>query len=142
MIAKYLVGNISILDKTGSWDESIVSASQVLLDKKIIKESYVQAMIDNVNKNGSYMVIVPQIALAHAREDKGVLKTGLSLLKLNRPVMFPEEKLVSVIMVLAAKEEKNHLELMSELADIFIDDKKVKNIRLSLSIEAIQEQFR
>jgi PTS system mannitol-specific IIA component/PTS system ascorbate-specific IIA component len=80
--------------------------------------------------------------LAHAREDKGVLKTGLSLLKLNRPVMFPEEKLVSVIMVLAAKEEKNHLELMSELADIFIDDKKVKNIRLSLSIEAIQEQFR
>ncbi|WP_196595657.1 PTS sugar transporter subunit IIA [Pectinatus frisingensis] len=142
MIAKYLVGNISILDKTGSWDESIVSASQVLLDKKIIKESYVQAMIDNVNKNGSYMVIVPQIALAHAREDKGVLKTGLSLLKLNRPVMFPEEKLVSVIMVLAAREEKNHLELMSELADIFIDDKKVKNIRLSLSIEAIQEQFR
>ncbi|WP_196590977.1 PTS sugar transporter subunit IIA [Pectinatus frisingensis] len=142
MIAKYLAGNISILDKTGSWDESIVLASQVLLDKKIIKESYVQAMIDNVNKNGSYMVIVPQIALAHAREDKGVLKTGLSLLKLNRPVMFPEEKLVSVIMVLAAKEEKNHLELMSELADIFIDDKKVKNISLSSSIEIIQEQFR
>ncbi|MDQ0203885.1 PTS sugar transporter subunit IIA [Pectinatus haikarae] len=139
MIAEYLKDNLSLLDSVNSWEESIAAASEVLVNKKVISELYVQAMIDNVNKNGSYIVIVPQVALAHARPDNGVIKTGISLLKLNKPVMFPEGKSVNIVVVLAANEEKNHLELMSELADLFIDDKKIENIISAASVDYLQQ---
>ncbi|WP_196604013.1 PTS sugar transporter subunit IIA [Pectinatus haikarae] len=139
MIAEYLKDNLSLLDSVNSWEESIAAASEVLVNKKVISELYVQAMIDNVNKNGSYIVIVPQVALAHARPDNGVIKTGISLLKLNKPVMFPEGKSVNIVVVLAANEEKNHLKLMSELADLFIDDKKIENIISAASVDYLQQ---
>lgn len=141
MIEKYLINNIKILDNVNSWEESIISAADILLKKSVIKESYIKAMINNVNKNGSYIVVMPQIALAHARSETGVIQTGLSLLKLNQPVLFPEKKSVKIVVVLAAEQEDSHLQLMSELAELFINEEKINKILSADSINIIQNQF-
>lgn len=129
MLKEFLKNNIILTDEFDSWELAIKQASEPLLEKNIIKESYVEAMINSVYKNGPYMIIMPHIALAHARPEDGVNENGISFLKLKIPVIFPQENDVDIIIVLAAKEDEGHLELMAELADLLVDDEKTEAIR-------------
>lgn len=54
------------------------SCFRSFIKKGNITPKYIQDMIDNVNKNGPYIVIVPGIAMPHARNEGGVIKTGIS----------------------------------------------------------------
>ena len=122
MLSEYLKGNINFQDEVSSWQESIKVAAQPLLEKGCINEEYVQAMIDNVHENGSYMVIVPGFAMPHAKSKENVMETSMSFLKLEEPVIYPEGKEVDMHIVLAAKDDSKHLDLMSNLATILSDE--------------------
>ena len=45
-------------------------------------------MINAVEELGPYIVIIPHIAIAHARPSDNVLKNGISLITLKEPVEF------------------------------------------------------
>ena len=122
MLSQYLRNNINFMDSIPSWEEAIKFAALPLLNRGNINSKYVQDMIDNVNNNGPYIVIVPGIALPHAKNEGGVLKTGISFLKLKNPVSFPEEKEVNILIVLAAEDNTGHLELISDLSSLLIED--------------------
>lgn len=139
MLKEFLKNNIILTDEFDSWELAIKQASEPLLEKNIIKESYVEAMINSVYKNGPYMIIMPHIALAHARPEDGVNENGISFLKLKAPVIFPQENDVDIIIVLAAKEDEGHLELMAELADLLVDDEKTEAIRRAHNKNQIKE---
>lgn len=139
MLKEFLKNNIILTDEFDSWELAIKQASEPLLEKNIIKESYVEAMINSVYKNGPYMIIMPHIALAHARPEDGVNENGNSFLKLKIPVIFPQENDVDIIIVLAAKEDEGHLELMAELADLLVDDEKTEAIRRAHNKNQIKE---
>ena len=139
MLKEFLKNNIILTDEFDSWELAIKQASEPLLEKNIIKESYVEAMINSVYKNGPYMIIMPHIALAHARPEDGVNENGISFLKLITPVIFPQENDVDIIIVLAAKEDEGHLELMAELADLLVDDEKTEAIRRAHNKNQIKE---
>ena len=139
MLKEFLKNNIILTDEFDSWELAIKQASEPLLEKNIIKESYVEAMINSVYKNGPYMIIMPHIALAHARPEDGVNKNGISFLKSKTPVIFPQENDVDIIIVLAAKEDEGHLELMAELADLLVDDEKTEAIRRAHNKNQIKE---
>lgn len=121
-LSNYLKGNINFLDGVSSWAESIKKAAQPLVDKGFITTQYIQDMIDNVHNNGPYIVIVPGIAMPHAENKGAVIKTGVSMLKLNHPVLYPEDKEVSILIVLAAEDSNGHLELISNLSSMLIDE--------------------
>jgi PTS system mannitol-specific IIA component/PTS system ascorbate-specific IIA component len=88
-------------------------------------------MIDNVHEYGAYIVLVPGIAMPHAKDEESVNKTGMSFLKLEKAVEYPEEKEVKIIFVLAAKDNSEHLELIADLSSILADEEvltKFKNV--------------
>ena len=58
MLKEFLKNNIILTDEFDSWELAIKQASEHLLEKNIIKESYVEAMINSVYKNGPYMIIM------------------------------------------------------------------------------------
>lgn len=122
MLSEFLKGNTTFLDRVSSWEESIERASKPLIEKAYIDSDYVDAMIENVNINGSYIVIVPEIAMPHAETERGVNKTSMSFMKLKEPVMFPEEREVKLLFVLAATDSTTHLELLSDLSSILIEE--------------------
>ncbi|GGN64055.1 MULTISPECIES: PTS sugar transporter subunit IIA [Oceanobacillus] len=121
-LSNYLKGNINFIDSVSSWEESIKKAAQPLLNEGLITSQYIQDMIDNIHKNGPYIVIVPGIAMPHAQNNGAVKKTGVSMLKLKNPVLYPEDKEVSILIVLAAEDSDGHLELISNLSSMLIDD--------------------
>ncbi|MCC5889452.1 MAG: PTS sugar transporter subunit IIA [Alkalibacterium sp.] len=122
MLSSYLKSKTQFVEGVGSWEESIELASQPLIEKDYITSSYIDEMIENVKVNGSYIVIVPEIAMPHASTDKGVLRTGMSFLKLNESVTFPGEQEVKLFFVLAANDSTTHLELLSDLSSILIEE--------------------
>lgn len=99
-----------------SWKQAIHMASQPLLSEGRIKSSYVEKMIWAVDHLGPYMVILPSIAFVHAAPDDGVMRNGISCLRLKEPLLFGEKKSVDVrvIIVIAslAKEDMGLIKLI------------------------------
>ncbi|KXS49755.1 PTS sugar transporter subunit IIA [Halanaerobium kushneri] len=131
MLGQYLKGNTKFMGEVSSWEDSIKIAAEPLLAKNFIKEKYIKSMIDNVHEYGAYIVLVPGIAMPHAKDEESVNKTGMSFLKLEKAVEYPEEKEVKIIFVLAAKDNSEHLELIADLSSILADEEvltKFKNV--------------
>lgn len=131
MLSQYLKNHVNFIDSVSSWEEAIEKASQPLLDEQSITPTYIQDMIENVHKNGSYIVIVPEIAMPHAKNHGSVLETSVSFLKLNQPVLFPDEKEVKILFVLAAKDNSQHLQIIADLSTILMEEEtleKLKNV--------------
>ncbi len=139
MLKEMLKNNIKVLDEVSSWEEAIKIAAAPLKERDFIKEEYISAMLENVVKNGPYIVIMPGIAMPHSRPEDGVLKTGMSLLKLSKNVMFPEDKEVSLIFVLATTDSNTHLSLISELTNLLMEDESVEKMFLAKSEEEVLE---
>ncbi|NDL68645.1 PTS sugar transporter subunit IIA [Anaerotalea alkaliphila] len=142
MITKYLEDQIQVLDTVGTWEESIEVAAQQLLKKNYITPNYVKSMIENINTNGPYVVIMPEVAIPHSRPEEGAKKTTVSFLKINDAVSYPEGKMIKLIFVLAATDSDNHLELISSLTDLLMDAEKVERLKDAKTVEEIKEIVR
>lgn len=123
-----------------TWEEAIELVSVPLLEEKIIKEDYVKAMIASVKKNGPYIVIGKNLALAHARPEDGVNDLGISVVKLKNPVEFGNEEMdpVSLVFCLAATDSYSHLNIMKELVYLINDEERLEKLILSDS----KDQFK
>ncbi|WP_333648791.1 PTS sugar transporter subunit IIA [Lacrimispora sp.] len=139
MLKEMLKNKITVMDQAGGWQEAIRIAAGPLLEEQFIQGEYVNAMINSVQENGPYIVILPQIAIPHARPENGVLKTGLSMLKLSNCVVFPGSIEVRLLIILAAKDSDRHMELISELADVLMEDDIVNGILAAKVPEEIME---
>ncbi|MBA5850244.1 PTS sugar transporter subunit IIA [Clostridium sp. cel8] len=139
MLKELLKNNITILNEVSDWKEAIKTAAIPLKEGGFINENYINAMLENVLKNGPYIVIMPGIAIPHSRPEDGVLKTGMSLLKLSKSVKFPENKDVKLLIVLAANDSDKHLKLISELTELLMEDKSVEKLFSAKSKEEVFE---
>lgn len=129
MIEKYLRGNIQFLTSLNTWEEAIEQAAKPLLENNTINTNYIKAMKDNVIENGNYIILLPKIAMPHARHEYGSLKTGMSFLKLDKPVMFPNKEPVNIFFVLASNTNDGHLDLIAELAELLTNDDITDNLQ-------------
>lgn len=133
--------NISIQESVENWTDSIVVASKPLLEAGCITQQYVTAMIENVKTNGSYIVIMPNVALPHSRTENGAIKTGVSILKLKQPVYYPGDKPVQLIISFSANDNNQHMELLSMLAEVLMDQARLDEILKSHDIKQIEALF-
>lgn len=102
------------------WQGAIREAGALLESSGVADAAYTQSMIDNVVENGPYIVIAPGFAFAHARPSEAVHRTGLSWVRLASPVEFGHQRNdpVSLVVALAAKDDKAHTRSMAELAKV------------------------
>lgn len=76
--------NVSAAD----WREAVKKSAEPLLSEGYVEEKYVDAMIQNIELHGSYIVVSKGFAIPHASSDQGVIKPGMSLIHLKQPVVF------------------------------------------------------
>ncbi|MEP9852780.1 PTS sugar transporter subunit IIA [Staphylococcus aureus] len=129
---------VQILDQVDNWKQAIELASQPLLNQGYFKQNYIKAMIESVEQLGPYIVIAPEIAIAHARPSDDVKKIGLSLLKLNNHINFSEEgHHASLVFVLSAVDNEGHLEILRNLATILGNQDTVNQLLKATEVEEI-----
>lgn len=119
-------------EKVNDWQEAIRLASKPLLVNGYIQESYVEAMIITIEKYGPYIVLVPGVAMPHAKPVDGSLKLGVSLLQLNEAVNFgnnDKEVPVKLVFVISIADNHSHLETLNTLNNVIEDDETVRNLQ-------------
>ncbi len=113
------------------WRDAIREAASPLIKSNAITPQYVDAMFRIMEQMGPYFVIVRGIALAHARPEEGVLKSGVSFARLLEPVKFGHEDNdpVWLVIVLAGSTNNSHIELLRQLARFLGDAEALEALR-------------
>ncbi|UFT99889.1 BglG family transcription antiterminator [Radiobacillus kanasensis] len=132
---------IQIVSEVKDWEESINLASKPLLEKEYVSDSYVKAMIQNIQELGPYVVIAPKIAIPHARPEFGVNRLGMSLLLVQDGVKFSEQEkhFANLIIVLAAIDNETHLKALSQLTDLLSDKESLDKLLTMNSAEEVAD---
>ncbi|MDU5510712.1 PTS sugar transporter subunit IIA [Enterococcus gilvus] len=142
-------GLINYSDKEiTDWREAIAESCQLLLDKKIIDQTYVDEIIRCVEEHGPYIVIVPEVAMPHSSEEsEGVFGTAISFTKMKHSVSFEsadEEKSAVLFFTLAAKNPEEHMENIQNLSELLMMEGLIERLAETQSIEeykAVMKEF-
>lgn len=124
-----------------TWQEALQLSCQSLIEQGLITEEYVDEIIQNVKDNGPYIVIADQVAMPHAMSNSpGVTGTGISFTKFPKPVIFHDEatgedKPATLFFTLAAKNAEEHLENITHLMDLLMDEETVAALLETKTIE-------
>lgn len=129
---------ISVVEFVNHFAEAIELASELLVTSGHAEGPYVRRVLDNFEKLGPYFVVAPQIAIAHASPGQDVLFPGLSLLKLNQPVVSgsQENDPVALVFALCTPDSQQHIELLGEFANL-MSDPGIVNSLLKASAESV-----
>lgn len=138
MLKQYLPReHMQTVDSVESWEEAIELAARPLLEKEVIEPVYISNMIQSVHDNGPYIVLNDYFALPHAKAGEGVNKVGLALLTVEEPVDL-EGNPVKIFLVLAAVDSTAHLEALSEISELLMDEEAYE-VFLSGKLDEIEK---
>lgn len=121
------------------WREAVRAAGDLLTATGTSTDAYTAEMISNVEENGPYIVIAPGFAFAHARPSPAVLRTGMSWVRLARPVEFGHESNdpVDLVVALAARDSAAHTDAMAALARLLADPETERKLRAAATPEEV-----
>lgn len=105
-------------------EQAIEKAVGLLVDGGNATTAYVSEVLTAFAEYGPYIVMTPHVALPHSRPSEAILKSGVSFLKLARPVVFghPDNDPVSFVLALCGQSSDGHLELLADLAEFLSMD--------------------
>lgn len=121
MLSELLTNNSILLHQVvEDWESAVRKAGTLLVNNNSIHESYIDSAIRNVKELGPYIVITKGVAIPHAPTEDGVMKTGISLLTLDKGVNFGNElnDPVKYIFMLCTINPTAHLKALTDLVEI------------------------
>ncbi|MER7344550.1 PTS sugar transporter subunit IIA [Streptomyces aurantiacus] len=121
------------------WRAAIGAAGDLLVATGSSTDAYTAEMIRTVVDSGPYIVVAPGFAFAHARPSPAVLRTGMSWVRLARPVEFGHETNdpVDLVVALAATDASAHTEAMASLARLLADPETGRALRAAPTPAAV-----
>jgi len=121
------------------WQQAVREAGNLLVSAGAVEPRYVKAMVQMVQEIGPYIVIVPGVALPHARPEDGVKKACMSLVTLSPPVNFGNKynDPVELVVAFGTTDKKAHIEALAELAKLLGDSTKLEGLKRASSPEEI-----
>jgi mannitol operon transcriptional antiterminator len=98
-------------------DEVIDICGAPLVQSGAVEPRYVEAMKSSLRENGPYMVIVPGVALLHARPEDGVNELCISMATLAEAVPFGhrDNDPVRLAIAFGAVDHKSHIEALQDV---------------------------
>ena len=102
-------------EKLKKWEDAVEKGFKPLVKGKYVDESYYKSIIELINNFGSYMVVSEGLAIPHAENMNNVHKSGISLLYLKHPVIFPGNKKVNLLFCLSAVDKKDHVQSLEDI---------------------------
>lgn len=117
--------------------EAIRACGKILLEQGYIREEYIEDMMERERLVSVY--IGNHIAIPHgiANSEKNILHSGISVIQLAEGVDFGEEK--AYLMFGIAGKDGAHVELLSKIAVICMDESNIQKMRKARNKKEIIE---
>lgn len=123
-----------------SWEDAIWGSCRTLLQDGTITEEYVHAILECIRQYGPYIVIIPNVAMPHAKANiRGVNGCAISFTKVDEPVSFEPgnpEKDAKLFFTLAANNMDEHFENMIKLSELLLNEKLLEEL---LEVKTVEE---
>ncbi len=134
---------IKLDEEVSDWKEAVIKGGEILKKNGCINDSYINSMINNVEKLGAYIVILPGIAMPHTRPEDGSFKIGFSIMTLKNQIHFgnPENDPVKLIITMSVIDNISHINALKELMEIIEEDEFMSNISKVKTKEELLEIF-
>jgi Phosphotransferase system mannitol/fructose-specific IIA domain (Ntr-type) len=135
---------IQLIDHISDWESSIDLLCRPLTEDGSIESVYIDSIKTTTKEIGPYYVLAPQIAMPHSRPENGVNKNALALLIVRNGVEFNSEENdpVKLLLLLAAKDSTQHLELIQAISTFFCNEDDVSKVIHAKSIDDIIETIK
>ena len=85
-----------------TWQEAVKLSVEPLIESGAVQPQYYDAIVESTEEYGPYYILMPGMAMPHARPEAGVNRDAFSLITLTEPVTFSDGKEVSILLSLAA----------------------------------------
>ena len=74
------------------WKEAVKLSVEPLIESGAVKPEYYDAIIESTEQYGPYYILMPGMAMPHARPEAGVQRDAFSLITLTEPIQFSDGK--------------------------------------------------
>jgi len=128
---------VQVIKEKITWQECIYLAGESLVKEGSVKKEYLDNIIGQITKHGSYMFLTDDVVLAHARPEDGVNQMDISLTVFESPVIFPTGNEARVVFVLAAEDQKKHLYILRDIFKIVEEQEHVEMLLKSNTKEEV-----
>ncbi len=125
------ITNTAFEQSFNTWEDAVVFAGDLLIQTGCINETYRDDMVKLIRKNGPYIVVMPGVALAHARPNGNVFKNQIALVKIPQGISFGNRNNdpVYFLFAIAACSDEEHLELFKAVAEFLSDEQNLTSLR-------------
>lgn len=111
------------------WEAAIAVAISLLERDQRVTEDYLSRVLEANQTHGPYFVVAPGIAIAHASPGSDVLSTGISLLRLEQPVVSGSgNDPVKLLFAFCAVDSSSHIALLSRFAEVMSAEGNVNTL--------------
>lgn len=102
-----------------SWEAAVEIGGELLVEQGCVEDSYINGMLQKVNKHRMDVVIADGIAIPHTRYEDGAFRVGVSLVTLKTPLSFAEsEEKVKVVLCFSAMNIQDYWHMVSFALDL------------------------
>ncbi|WP_165212079.1 BglG family transcription antiterminator [Streptococcus tangpeifui] len=124
---------VLVLENVSNLHEAVERVAQPLAEKNIIEVSYINQVLENLDRNLQNFLIAPGVLLPHAYPN-GVNAIGVGLATLPKPLETALGQ-ISLIIFLAAVDNESHLQVMKDLLKLLSNRPLVDELKRSTSQE-------
>jgi transcriptional antiterminator/mannitol/fructose-specific phosphotransferase system IIA component (Ntr-type) len=124
-----------------TWESALALAAQPLLNDQSIESCYLERMVNKIQFEQPYIMLVDGLIIAHAGIDDGVNKVAMSLLKLSERINICGYMQADLIVVLATNNPQKHLKALAQLNELLEFHEGATRIRNAKNSNEIWELF-
>ncbi len=130
MISELLqIENIQIIESVNDWKEGVYVSLKPLLDSGSITQHYIDTVISLTEQHGAYYMLLPEVALLHARPEDGVCHMKMSITLLKKPVLFQGKTIPTKLLIgLAATDSSSHLDALGSLSEVLSSQERMEQV--------------
>ncbi len=131
LAALLIPATIRVKASASTWPQVVKLAGQLLLASGAADATYIKAMEALILSHGPYVVLLPGIALLHARPEDGARKLGMAVMTLKTPVAFghPAHDPVDIAIAFTAIDRYSHVKALTQLVQLVRDQSVARAIR-------------
>ena len=109
-----------------------------MIESGAVQPQYYDAIVESTEEYGPYYILMPGMAMPHARPEAGVNRDAFSLITLTEPVTFSDGKEVSILLSLAATSSKIHTSVaIPQIIALFELENSIERLKACQSEEEV-----
>lgn len=98
-----------------SWKKSLKLLGNIAVTQGLTTMDYMSVVECQMGKADSYYILGGSVAIPHASPEDGVLNEGCAVLISKEPIVFPGDRAVHFVILLALLDNKNHLGALNQI---------------------------